>query len=395
MNDLLKEASIILDTLEDNHYEAYFVGGSVRDYVLGRPINDVDITTNALPDQIEDLFKKTIDVGKEHGTIVVLVDDTPFEVTTYRTEGTYSNFRRPDQVFFTKNLEEDLSRRDFTINAMAMTKTLELFDPYGGKEDLEKHEINTVGEADERFGEDALRMLRAVRFMSQLDFSLTRNVEDAIHKNKALLNHIASERSFTELKKLYAGLNPKAAQKVIAETGLLEYIPFFKHVSESAFLDANVSTIEEVLVLHCHQERSLADVLNELKPSNDLKRLVRDSLALITDLNISLDPRLTAYYYDMDVLELVDHLNQDNQLLTEESSSILKQALSFKDQLVIQNRGDLAVDGRDLMTAFSRRGGPWLKELLADIERAVIVGQVKNEQNDIINWVKSHAKYEE
>lgn len=395
MNKLFEQAGWILDILEKNNYEGYFVGGAVRDYLLNRPINDVDITTNALPDEIEQLFERTIDVGKEHGTIVVLIEDTPFEVTTYRTEGTYSNYRRPDQVFFTENLQDDLSRRDFTINAMAMMKNMTLFDPYHGQNDLEEKVINTVGAADERFGEDALRMLRAVRFMSQLDFKLTENVKAAIHKNKALLDHIASERSFTELKKMYAGLNPSAAQNIIAETGLLEYIPFFKHVHKDTYLRACVSNIEEALVMHIYHDQSLLGFLNELKPSNHLKNQIRDSLSLIDDLSKKENSKLIAYYYNSDVMDLVLHLNQNNGILSTGSVDILISAISERDKLVINSRSELSVDGRVLMQALERQGGPWLKTLLSEIEKQVVLGQLENDQDEIINWVKNHAKYEE
>src|SRR5699024_6074868 len=134
--NLFKIGAKIIERLEENNYEGYFVGGAVRDYTLGRAVSDVDITTNALPDEIEALFDKTIDVGKEHGTIIVLMDGLPFEVTTYRVEGTYTDHRRPDNVFFTQHLKEDLSRRDFTINAMAMTADMDLYDPYNGLKDL-------------------------------------------------------------------------------------------------------------------------------------------------------------------------------------------------------------------------------------------------------------------
>ena len=391
MNKLFKVASRIILKLEEEGYEGYFVGGSVRDFLLNRPINDVDITTDALPDDIERIFDKTIDVGKEHGTIVVLIDQDPFEVTTYRVEGDYSNYRRPDQVFFTNKLSDDLSRRDFTINAMAMSKDMKVFDPFDGQVDLKNRVIRTVGKAEARFGEDALRMLRAVRFMSQLDFQLSEDVISSIEENGKLLQHIASERSFVELDKLYRGKNPQVAKSVIDKTNLLHYLPFYSHVSHENFLSSKVSNLADELILQIYLKSDLHDYLHELKPSNKLKAYINNSLSLIETLDTDIDSRIIAYRFERTVLEGVTEINRTNQILTQSSSHTLSDALDKKESLIIKDRSELAINGKDLMDALGIAGGPWLKEALNLIEIAVLTEEVNNNKTDIINWVKKHA----
>lgn len=391
MNKLFIIASEIISKLEEEGYEGYFVGGSVRDFLLNRPINDVDITTDALPDDIERIFDKTIDVGKEHGTIVVLIDQDAFEVTTYRVEGDYSNYRRPDQVFFTNKLSDDLSRRDFTINAMAMSKDMKVFDPFEGQVDLKNRVIRTVGQAEARFGEDALRMLRAVRFMSQLDFQLSEDVISSIEENGKLLQHIASERSFVELDKLYGGKNPQVAKSVIDKTNLLHYLPFFKHVSHENFLSSKVSSLADELILQIYLKSDLHDYLHELKPSNKLKAYINNSLSLIKTLDTDIDSRIIAYRFERTVLEGVTEINRINQILTQSSSHLLSDALVKKESLIIKDRSELAINGKDLMDALGMNGGPWLKEALNLIEIAVLTEEINNNKTDIINWVKKHA----
>ena len=166
------DVNFIIRTLQDAGYEAYAVGGCVRDSVLGREPNDWDITTSAKPEEVKKLFKVTIDTGIQHGTVTVLIKGTGYEVTTYRIDGEYTDHRRPDEVTFTSKLSEDLLRRDFTINAMAYNNVSGLVDLYGGVEDLEKGIIRCVGNPDDRFDEDALRIMRAVRFAAQLGFEI-------------------------------------------------------------------------------------------------------------------------------------------------------------------------------------------------------------------------------
>jgi tRNA nucleotidyltransferase (CCA-adding enzyme) len=225
MKILLPQAVVfILDTLSRNNYKAYIVGGCVRDSLLGKQPNDWDITTNALPDQIMNLFLKTMPTGIKHGTVTVVVDGDNYEVTTFRIESAYSDNRHPDQVFFTSNIEEDLSRRDFTINAMAYNPSESLVDAFNSEADLKNKIIRCVGNADERFKEDALRMLRAIRFSTQLNFELNKDTLNSIIHNSSLIENVSLERIRDEISKILICTKPSIGIRLLQQTGLLEYI---------------------------------------------------------------------------------------------------------------------------------------------------------------------------
>lgn len=219
-------ADKIINILQSQGYEAYIVGGCVRDSLLNKQPKDWDICTNALPKEILDVFKeyRTISTGLKHGTITIILDNKNYEVTTYRIDGKYSDNRRPDKVKFTSNIIEDLGRRDFTINAMAYNQQEGLIDPFDGLNDLQNKIIKAVGSPDDRFKEDALRMMRAIRFACQLDLLLDKNTDEAIVKNKKLINNISKERINDELSKILISQYPSRGIKLLRDTGLLNEI---------------------------------------------------------------------------------------------------------------------------------------------------------------------------
>ncbi len=198
------DANNLIHILQNNGYSAYVVGGCVRDSIISRPIHDWDICTSATPKEMLKIFKdkKIIETGLQHGTVTVVVNGEPYEITTYRIDGTYSDNRRPDSVTFTSSLIEDLKRRDFTINAMAYNDTEGLIDPFNGLEDIEYKKIDCVGSAKERFEEDALRILRAIRFASQLDFTIMPGTDWEIHQQYKSLENISVERINSEFCKI-------------------------------------------------------------------------------------------------------------------------------------------------------------------------------------------------
>lgn len=206
---LPQEVVTILDILQGAGHEAYCVGGAVRDSVMGIIPGDWDITTSALPSDSVELFKdfKTIDTGLKHGTLTVIINHKPFEVTTYRIDGEYHDNRHPENIEFTRNLREDLARRDFTINALAYNPQSDIVDLYGGQDDIYNSIVKTVGDPDKRFGEDGLRIMRALRFAAVLGFSIEPQTSAAIHRNKDLLKNISVERISVELSKLICGKN--------------------------------------------------------------------------------------------------------------------------------------------------------------------------------------------
>ncbi|OIP03587.1 hypothetical protein AUK18_01730 [Candidatus Beckwithbacteria bacterium CG2_30_44_31] len=213
----------VLQTLESGGFEAYVVGGAVRDLLTKTEVKDWDFTTDATPEEIQKLFPDSY-YDNKFGTVGVKLEEKILEITTFRSESGYSDRRRPDKVVWGKSLKEDLKRRDFTINAMSFDKNLKLIDPFEGKKDLTNKLIRAVGDADKRFQEDALRMMRAIRIASQLGFSIETKTLTAINKNSTLINQIAGERVRDELLKILASPFPKDGVLMLFASGLLQYI---------------------------------------------------------------------------------------------------------------------------------------------------------------------------
>jgi len=290
---ILRQAKQALETLNKSGYSAYLVGGCVRDSLLFNEhncsdsskfetqlpedkIKDWDITTSALPEQIIECFSeyKTIETGLKYGTVTVIIDKLPLEITTYRIDGEYKDSRHPSEVLFTDRLKDDLSRRDFTINAIAYNN--EITDYFGGISDIESRLIRTVGDSDKRFSEDALRILRAVRFSSQLGFKVEENTKISIMKNKKLLKNISAERINAELKKLLTGEN--------FYNVLLEYKEIiFEIVPELTEINENLKNSENDLIIRLAllfwDIREQKKVLKNLKFDNN----TIDILSIITE----------------------------------------------------------------------------------------------------------------
>ncbi|MDO4475525.1 MAG: HD domain-containing protein [Lachnospiraceae bacterium] len=231
----------ILHRLQEHGFEAYAVGGCVRDACLGRVPSDWDITTSAMPEQVKGLFRRCVDTGIAHGTITVMIGEDGFEVTTYRVDGKYSDGRHPDEVRFTPCLEEDLKRRDFTINAMAYNDTAGLIDLFGGLEDLQNRCIRCVGDPRRRFNEDALRLLRAIRFSAQLDFEIDPDTFEAARELAGTLSRISEERIAAELIKLLQSAHPEKMQ-LIYESGMSAvFLPEWDRIAELSCAGAHHS----------------------------------------------------------------------------------------------------------------------------------------------------------
>ena len=259
----------VIDVLQKNGFKAYIVGGCVRDSILGKVPYDYDVTTNAHPCDIQRLFEKTIPTGIKHGTVTVMLDKTPVEVTTFRTENGYSDSRHPKSVTFVTDVKDDLSRRDFTVNALAYNKTEGLIDCFGGEKDLQKGILKAVGVAEERFNEDALRILRLFRFACVLDFKIDKNTLSAAINTAPLLKNISKERIFTELYKMAASgnLNPISP---LLDCGGLEFLKL-KSFNTSAIKPTTKSDLAFFSFLY-YASCNLDFTLNELKASNALKK---------------------------------------------------------------------------------------------------------------------------
>lgn len=224
--DMPKNVDIAINLLQSAGFEAYAVGGCVRDSLLGKTPNDWDITTSAKPEDMKSVFAEfhCIDTGIKHGTVTVVIDGEPLEITTFRLDGEYEDNRHPKSVTFTSNLGADLGRRDFTVNAMAYSKKTGTVDLFGGQNDLKNKIIRCVGDPDRRFNEDALRILRALRFASALDFEIEEKTAQSLLKNRALLGNISEERIAKELLKLVCG---KGAKRILTDFApvLFEILP--------------------------------------------------------------------------------------------------------------------------------------------------------------------------
>lgn len=260
-----KDVLFILEKLNEEGFDAYIVGGCVRDKLLGFEPHDYDITTSAKPDEIKKVFKdfKTILIGEEFGTVGVLINKILYEVTTFRIDGKYLNYRKPENVTFSKNLTEDLKRRDFTINAMAMDLKGELYDPFGGKKDLDDKILRPVGNPVERIREDAIRILRAIRFAGRLDFYIEDELFDAIAFERKLLKKISPERIFDEFSKMITSDRPSYYLLLMEETGILDVIfPELKRtVGFSQFSPYHDKTLFDHLIC----------VMDEVKPDLSLR----------------------------------------------------------------------------------------------------------------------------
>lgn len=389
-----KRALPILEKIQAAGYEAYFVGGSVRDTILKLPIHDVDIATSAYPEEIKSLFKKTVDTGIEHGTVMVIDHGVGYEITTFRTESTYQDFRRPDKVEFVRSLAEDLKRRDLTINALALRPDGEVIDLFNGLNDLKNHVIKAVGLASERFHEDALRMMRTVRFASQLDFTIEAQTLAAIKENAALLSKIALERINVEWVKLMLGKNPQTGLKDFLATDLYRYCPQFATQKEAlakllTITDLHLDNEAEVWTLLAasfgYNPQEGGQLVHAWKGSNELKTQVTKALGALTAMQTGdLTPKLQ-YLTGSEMLAVACRVARLLSLADYSSMAVL---LAYEG-LPIHNRSELAVNGKDLLMMLNLQPGPILGQLIEEIEEAVLNRQVKNEKLALLEYGRS------
>ena len=358
----------IINKIYQNNYEAYIVGGCVRDAILGFEPNDYDITTSASPNTIQEIFKdfKCIETGIEHGTVSVLMEDEIFEITTYRIEGEYKDHRRPDKVDFTDRLEEDLKRRDFTINAMAYNEKKGLIDLFGGKEDLNNKIIKTVGNPYDRFNEDGLRMIRAIRFSSKLNFTIEKETLKAIYDKSFIINNISLERITDEFTKIILSDKPENI-KYLFETKLLKYL----NISNEDDIGKLKQFYNEIVILkkiNKNLEKRLA-LLDYIVEKNNIncksfcneliysKKIIKNHNIILTLLkNIEIDHlnkvEIKKILSEVDRNLLEEYLDisgiiYDKEKKVDEIIDILSEIEENNECYIIKN---LKVNGRDIMS---------------------------------------------
>ena len=389
---LNENATYIISRLESHGFSADIVGGSVRDFLLGKEPNDFDITTNATPDEMRRVFSdlKTVDTGIMHGTLTVVIDKEPYEVTTYRLDGEYSDGRHPDTVSFAKEIKEDLSRRDFTVNAMAYNPARGLTDLFGGRTDLDLRLIRAVGDPRVRFSEDALRILRALRFASSLGFNIEENTAIAVKETRNLLSRVSMERIFAEWKKLIAGTG---ACHIISEFSevievFLPEISGFSIPSADAF-DLASPDIRELLLFHTAGRSSSDYEVAMTRLRSDGKRKKYGSAVLSgmgEEISDEISFKKLLINYGADVARGILELKVAFGILTKDAISRLDAILSSGTPYRIS---DLAVSGTDLLGIglHGSQIGDTLKSLLI----AVSEGLCENNKNSLLDFVSKNA----
>ncbi|SCT04555.1 CCA tRNA nucleotidyltransferase [Staphylococcus caeli] len=398
-NSLFEKAKPIIQTLQIHGFQAYFVGGSVRDYLMNKSIHDIDITTSATPDEIESIFEKTIPIGREHGTINVVYQHDQYEVTTFRAEGEYDDHRRPNEVYFVRDLYEDVKRRDFTMNAIAMDDNYQIHDYFDGQNDISHKIIRTVGQPDERFNEDALRIIRGLRFQSQLGFQLEPHTYKAMLTHIADIKHLSIERVVVELEKLIAGNYVDEAFITLKQLKAFEHIPFFRDYDLDSFSIDIPMTFTLFIAMLKVQQPDVDAKITALKISNrdkkevvTLEQLINDSKQIYTKAQLKL------FVYDYGKKDILNMLSYTQTLaennIAQLSPLILNEiAISnIADQLPISSRGEMDINGKDILEITNKKSGPWLKDTLRAIECAIIAGDVQNLKPDLIKWVKAHVQ---
>ncbi len=379
------ETAVIMQQIKKAGQEAYLVGGCVRDRYMGITPQDHDLTTSALPEELMTIFsnRRLILTGLKHGTVAIITSEGPVEITTYRQDGTYSDHRHPDGVVFTRSLQEDLARRDFTMNAMALDDEGRWVDPFGGRSDIDAGIIRCVGEPALRFEEDALRILRGLRFAARLGFAIEAKTAEAMTEKAPLLKNIAAERIFAELTGLLQG---RYAAQVLAEHGavLTAVLPELDLSQENLSLLYKLPA-EPALRLASILPSMAEETLRFLKPSNRFRKtvelLLREREHRCPAERIAVRRRCVELGTAAFITLCQYQQEEKAQFLAEE---LLREGICLSVK-------ELAVDGRDLMALGIQ--GPAIKETLEKLLDAVTEEQIPNEKTALLQQIKSTAEH--
>ncbi|WP_347860491.1 CCA tRNA nucleotidyltransferase [Salimicrobium sp. PL1-032A] len=384
---LFKLAKEIMEKIEAFGGEAFIVGGCVRDLMLQQQVGDIDIATSLLPEEVMDVFDKVIPVGVEHGTVIVRHQSQSFEVTTYRMEEDYKDYRHPERVYFVSSIEKDLSRRDFTMNAMAMSVSGEIIDPFEGRQAIKKKQIQTVGDASDRFEEDPLRIMRALRFSAQLDFSIDPDIYTVIGEKKGLLAFISVERIAEEWIKLMTSSSYMEGWKNIKNTEVYRYLPVFRDsfaLMEAAPERRLTDWAEVISFYHLKQrEISVKEWVGAWKLSNRIQKKA-EHLAETYEL---FENKETAQYvvYRLGGEQLKSFQNLTQGLGTELPFDLFE----VYNELPIRMKSELEIETREILDVFpERRKGKWIGEYIHALEKSVVQGFCANQRYELIEWVK-------
>lgn len=363
----------IVKELEKNGFSAYIVGGYVRDTLLNIKSNDIDITTNALPDDLNHLFKTIDSTANKYLSCKVMYEGYEFEITTFRTDIEYINHRHP-VTKIVENLEEDLKRRDFTINALALDSRGKIIDLCDGLLDIKNKLVRVIGDPFKRFDEDVLRIFRGCYLVSKLNFDIEDSTFKGMQASAKYVTYLSDERIFDELTKILKFAHYKKALSYLIKTSVLNYLKLDKVIEY--VINSNVRpSIDDIIAISIYINTGY-----EFKAANNKKRLYFDAAFLakegFTNLNL--------YKYDLDTIILADKI----RAFVDNRNTKFDELVKTKLALPISSRKDLKVNANDLIKYINKPQGPWINELLHKIEKAVLENKIKNEKSEILNFIK-------
>lgn len=360
---VLKKAKKVLNELNKYGYEAYIVGGFVRDYLLKRKSYDIDICTNAKPKEIKEIFKDACIPDEDYGSVIIQISNVRFEITTYRREISYINNRKPEEIEYVNELKEDILRRDFTINSICMDKNEKIIDLLNGKQDLINKTINTIGDSYIKFEQDSLRILRAIRFATILDFKLTSDIEYAIKRTKHLLKKLSYERKKQELDKIFVSTNIKKGIELLKKLELEEVLEIDLNKLE------NMGDCNDLLGIW-----ALLDVTDIYPFTSNEKELIEDIRNLLEEKTID---NKSLYKYDLyPNIVVASILGIDKKTVTK-----------MYNKLPIRSRKDLCVDANIITKVLDREPGSYLREIFEDLEDKILSNKLKNKKSVVLKYI--------
>ena len=361
---MLNNALKLLKEIDDNGFVSYIVGGFVRDYLLGIESNDIDICTNATPKDIKEIFKDNCLPSEDYGSVTVVIKNINYEITTFRKDIGYNDNRHPSEIKYIDSLEEDLLRRDFTINTLCMDKDGHIIDYLDGKKDLAHKIIRTVGNSYDKFSEDSLRILRAIRFATIFDFELDEEVCEAIKETKELLVNLSYTRRKEELDKIFTSPNFRKGIKLLIDLGLdkeLEIPNLYK------VLDSDVTSLIGIW--------SILNV-GDKYPFNKNEMDLIDSVNEVVGLD-NLNPSVL-YKYGLYVNSVAGKIKKDD----------IKRITEAYNNLIIKSRKEIDITAEEIMAILNREPGEYLKEIYDDIEEKILYNRLENVKTSISQYIK-------
>ena len=361
---MLDNALKLLKEINDNGYVAYIVGGYVRDYLLGIESNDIDICTNATPKDVKEIFKDSCLPSEDYGSVTVVIKGINYEITTFRKDIDYTDNRHPNEIKYIDSLDEDLLRRDFTINTICMDKDGYIIDNLGGRKDLESRIIKTVGNSVDKFTEDSLRILRAIRFATILDFNLDEEVKDAIIKTRDLLSNLSYNRKKEELDKIFTSPNFRKGIQLLLDLGLDKTLEI---PNLSKVLDSDVSS-----------SIGIWSILNvgDKYPFNKNEFDIIDNVNKVVELD-NLNPSVL-YKYGLYVNSVAGKIKKDD----------IKKITEAYNNLIIKSRKEINITAEEIMAILNKAPGEYLKDIYDDLEEEILYNRLENDKMSISKYIK-------